>query len=373
MRTLRHIAALDGLRALAVLAVLCFHLGLSQAGYLGVDVFLVLSGFLITSLMLIEHEQTGRIDIRAFYVRRAYRLMPAFYAFVALGALLVLVRSQPTARRVFLDNAATSLLYVNNYFRIAQPEAGLWFGHSWSLSLEEQFYLLWPLCMRWLVGSAARRARLPWLLLGAVLAVACWRLWLVAHQAGELRIVFGLDTRSDELLLGCLLAALRHQGLLERAVRPLGWAGPAALLSLLALCLAAPTLDPHGTWLALGGYTGVALLSAVLVGSLTQPDAPLTRLLSWSPLSRLGQLSYGFYLWHYPVSAVLAPRLRTPATSLLGLLAAFLGSYGLAWLSFHGLEQPLQRRHRAALARRSADSHATDDPAIDPLAGRPSS
>jgi peptidoglycan/LPS O-acetylase OafA/YrhL len=132
--------ALDGLRALAVLAVLAFHMNVLSGGYLGVDLFFVLSGFLITGLLLAESDRTGSVRLRGFYIRRAFRLMPAVWLMtaVSLGGVLLLGWNAGATRRSFLESAAATLLFANDYLQARQPAAG-WFGHTWSLSLEEQF------------------------------------------------------------------------------------------------------------------------------------------------------------------------------------------------------------------------------------------
>ncbi|MCM3921677.1 acyltransferase, partial [Frankia sp. AiPs1] len=200
--------ALDGLRALAVLAVLCFHMNALSGGYLGVDVFLVLSGFLITGLLLAERDRVGAVSLGRFYVRRAFRLLPAFGVFVAVGAVLVVAVKTRADQWDFLDNAVTSLLYVNNYYRVFRPDSGgAWFGHTWSLSLEEQFYLIWPAVLVLLCRRPAARRRLPAILGAAAVAVFAWREILIAAGVSDARIYFGLDTRADALLVGAGLAA----------------------------------------------------------------------------------------------------------------------------------------------------------------------
>ncbi len=379
MRRPAYNPALDGVRAIAVLAVFLFHVDVLRAGYLGVDVFFVLSGFLITGLLLVEHDQRGAISIGAFYLRRAYRLLPAFYVYVAIGAALVLALKGEQDRLAFFGNALTSLLYVNNYFRVFHDDPGAWFEHTWSLSVEEQFYLVWPLCLILLCRlPSARRYLAPIILVGAI-GVLGWRLLLVASGASFGRIYFGIDTRADALLIGCALAAWKHARFAfdpltghERAMPPqllraLNVIGPVSLLALLGWMVAAPSLSGI-TWMQRAGFSAMALLAGGLVLSTdSQNSARWTRLLGWAPLSSFGRISYGFYLWHLAPSAIanaqLAPRFGKPAAVVI----AGLGSYLLAAASYRFVEAPLQRRRPVSAdplrVASSADSAEKPDPA----------
>ncbi|SNQ50235.1 Putative acyltransferase (fragment) [Frankia canadensis] len=197
--------ALDGLRALAVLCVLVFHMDALPGGYLGVDVFFVLSGFLITGQLLAERDRAGEVSLIRFYVRRAYRLLPAFWllALVGLVAVVTGIDGRAGALGEFLGSLAASAMYVNNYVQVVRQSTGAgWLGHTWSLSAEEQFYLLWPLVLVALCRRPRLARRLPVVLLAGVAAVALWRNVLAAFGASATRMYFGLDTRADALLVG---------------------------------------------------------------------------------------------------------------------------------------------------------------------------
>ncbi|WP_157466970.1 acyltransferase [Frankia sp. QA3] len=367
--------ALDGLRALAVLAVLGFHLNALSGGFLGVDVFLVLSGFLITSLLLAERDRTGTVSLTRFYVRRAFRLLPAFGVFVAVGAVLVVALKSRADQWDFLDNAVSSLLYVNNYYRVFRPDSGgAWFGHTWSLSLEEQFYLIWPAVLVLLCRRPAARRRLPAILTAAAVVVFVWREVLIAAGVSDARIYFGLDTRADALLVGAGLAAWGWAGprlpgpadagsarlrrfagavrLAELGPRPRGAsgmilavAGPVALAALAVLAATAPQPGDGITVLDLGGFTGVALLAGVVVVSLDRcRDAPLAVVLGSAPLAWFGRISYGFYLWHFPVAGTVRDRLGDRVGEPGQVLIAIALSTVLAAGSYYLVERPAQRR-----------------------------
>jgi peptidoglycan/LPS O-acetylase OafA/YrhL len=365
--------ALDGLRALAVLAVLGFHMNALNGGFLGVDVFFVLSGFLITGLLLAERERTGTISLARFYVRRAFRLLPAFGVFLAVGAVLVVAVKTAADQRDFLANAATSLLYTNNYYRVFRPESGgAWFGHTWSLSLEEQFYLIWPIVLVLLCRRPAARRRLPAVLAGAAVAVLAWREVLVAAGVSDARIYFGLDTRADALLVGASMAAWGWAGSklpgaggdarLRRfavAVRLAGYgrrlrdasgpilavAGPVALAALAVLAVVSPQPGDQITAFDLGGYTGVALLAGIVIVSLDRcRDAPLAAVLGSRPLAWLGRLSYAFYLWHFPVAGTVRDKLGDRVGTAPLVVLAIVLSTALAAGSYYLVERPVQRR-----------------------------
>jgi peptidoglycan/LPS O-acetylase OafA/YrhL len=355
--------ALDGIRAFAVASVVLFHAGVTglDGGFLGVDTFFVLSGFLITSLLLAERRRTGRISLIRFWARRARRLMPAL-----LMMLLVTV----VAGRFLLDSDALALLrtdayatlgYVANWRMIyrgtgyaAVNAAPSPLQHTWSLGIEEQFYLLWPLIVAGLTSwLALRRARA--LLMGmcavGVVVSAGLCTWLYRPDSIS-RAYYGTDTRAQALLIGALLAgvlayvtdrpALRRRG---------GYRGP---LTLLAVVGAGATgwlwhaASEDAPWMYAGGLTLAALATAaVLAHVVVSPGAPMARFLSLPPLVQLGRISYGVYLWHWPLFVFVT----ADATGLSRwplLVVRLLGTLTVALLSYHLIEQPI--RH-GALAR----------------------
>ncbi|WP_256789182.1 acyltransferase [Frankia sp. AvcI1] len=391
--------ALDGLRALAVLAVLGFHMNVLSGGFLGVDVFLVLSGFLITGLLLAERDRTGSVSLARFYVRRAFRLLPAFGVFVAVGAVLVVAVKNRADQWDFLDNAVSSLLYVNNYYRVFRPDSGgAWFGHTWSLSLEEQFYLIWPAVLVLLCRRPAARRRLPAILTAAAVAVFVWREILIAAGVSDARIYFGLDTRADALLVGAALAAWGWVGprlpgpadpggarlhgfagavrLADLAARLRGAsgvilpvAGPVALAALVGLAFVAPEPGHGITALDLGGFTGVALLAGVVVVSLDRcRQAPLAVVLGSAPMAWFGRISYGFYLWHFPVAGTVRDRLGDRVDTPAQVLIAIALSTALAAGSHYLVERPAQRRRPRWAASPVVPAQRRPDQAV-PAAG----
>ncbi len=350
------IDALDGLRALAVLAVLAYHLdndGL-PGGFLGVSTFFTLSGFLITTLMFGELRRTGRIDLKAFWIRRVRRLLPAslatMAAVVALGAAGIWTEAQTSGLRLDVTAALTYLAnwrfalgggggYVE---QMAAPSPLL---HFWSLSIEEQFYVVFPLC----AWALLRRRALMITVVGAAVGVSV-ALPVVAGWSID-RTYLGTDTRAAELLIGVLLALVCHAtGLAgpSRGRRTLATLAPLCLISQAAAWL---LLDDTGNWLVYGGLSAYAAGTCIVIlGSLV--PGPLRSALAWRPLVWIGRISYGLYLYHWPIILlVTAERTGLPAVPLAFLQVAL--SVGLAAVSFWFLEEPI-RTGRIIRPRRSA-------------------
>lgn len=355
----RHLPALDGVRALAILAVFAYHLGFSwvSGGYLGVDLFFVLSGFLITSLLVEEKVATGRIRLGSFWGRRARRLLPGLVVLLlVLGAFLALFGPGPLVdlHQVRQDAVAT-VLYIANWHQLfahqsyfARYAAPSPLQHTWSLGIEEQFYFVWPfvvLAVLWAGRARWRWSGLVLALLGGA-ASAGWMAWLAVHGASYNRLYYGTDTRAFDLLAGAALAfaavARPQPGAVGR--RLLGLAAPAALVALLLFYWRAG--GPSGTpnramfeW----GFLLCALLAAVLLADVRQlQPSPLGRLFSLRPLQFVGRISYELYLWHWPVICELSKqRVGFGGLRLAG--AQVVVAFSLAAASYFLIDQPLRR------------------------------
>ena len=338
------VPALDGIRAVAIVAVLLYHhyqfdVPGSHAwagGFLGVDIFFVLSGFLITTLLLHEHASAGRIDFARFWSRRARRLLPAMFALIVVTALLGRYAfSAATAAGVRGEGFAT-LLYVENWNRLGGASSAL--SHTWSLSVEEQWYLVWPLLLAALVMWSRRRSRsLAWPVALLIVASAA-ECAVLFHGIGE-RSYYGTDTRAQSLLVGALLAVLlirRPQGR-SRVIEAAGWVA-VGFLALMIWRL--HSVDP---WLYRGGFLLVAATAALLIAAVQHSGAgPLGRLFGSRPLVAIGLISYGLYLYHYPIYLWLTAS-RTHLTALPLLIARLVVTGLVAVASYFLIERPFRR------------------------------
>jgi peptidoglycan/LPS O-acetylase OafA/YrhL len=346
-----HIPGLDGIRALAVLAVLGFHGGVPgmAGGNIGVDVFFVLSGFLITSLLVEEWERSRAISLRAFYERRARRLLPALLVCMGLIVVYAACFAEPDTLSSLRGDALSTLGYVANWrFILSDQGYFVHFGppspllHMWSLAVEEQFYLVWPTVALLTLRRWGRRGVGVVAAAGAV-ASAIVTVALADAGASTNRLYYGTDTRAQEIMIGALLAVLwptlhrwHRTGLMTLA----GLAGAGGLI------WAAHSVDGQGGFLYHGGYTIIALgAAAVILVVVELPRSALGRLLGLRGLGYIGRISYGAYLYHYPLFLILDGQ-RTGLTGL-PLLALRLAATGvMAVASYHLVELPLRSRRR---------------------------
>ncbi len=354
---LRYVPGLDGLRALAVLAVVAYHvnLGWAPGGLLGVGIFFTLSGYLITDLLLAQQAATGRLHLVGFWQRRARRLLPALFVMLAVvaGWVALLQRAQLPALRGAMAAAAG---YVSNWWLIAHnssyfarfaPPSPL--GHLWSLAVEEQFYLIWP----WLVLLGLRlvrgrpdSSRGYWLAAATMLlAAASAGLMAVLYHPGydPTRVYDGTDARAFALLIGAALAFARPSRTMpadpaRRARVLLDGAGVTGLIIIAVLIWRTSQYSPS---LYRGGMVLLSVATAAVVLAVVSPASQLGRLLGWGPLRWLGVRSYAIYLWHFPIIV-----LTTPAGSADSLPRAALqvgASVALAALSWRFIEEPIRQ------------------------------
>jgi peptidoglycan/LPS O-acetylase OafA/YrhL len=280
---MRHRPELDGLRGIAVLIVLASHACLAgfavEGGLAGVTLFFVLSGFLITSLLVAEFGRYRRVDLRAFYLRRGLRLLPAMFALLAVVAVGYALNAWPSQA----IDLPVSLLVVATYVPNWAPfmfhiNMGV-LGHTWSLGIEEQFYLLWPIAL--LAGLRLLGARGVGLAaLAVAVLVSPWRIFLLVGAEGAGRVFIGTDTHADALLLGCALALLP-----VRAPSFLGWLGIGGVVV-------------TGAAWASGGMGLLLFLPVATIASVAAL-AGCPAMLAWRPLAYVGRISYGLYLWHF--------------------------------------------------------------------------
>jgi len=348
-RVSRHNPALDGLRALSVTAVVLYHAGALSGGWVGVEVFFVISGFLITGLLAAEHERNGRIDLVGFWRRRARRLLPGIVMLAAIAAAYLWTyrdtRPSTTAGRDMVG----LLTYTSNWVSIGgdgywgQFEAPSVLRHAWSLAIEEQYYLVFPL-----IAAVLLRRRAFGRGLAVLTAVAlAWQV-VASYRFDADRLYLGTDTRAFGLLAGGVLAL----GLRRRPI-----AGPRARAVLVAVGLAALGVltamsigfGDAGPASFRGWFQLLVLASAAAILAVHDADHPTVvgRLVGSRPLALVGRWSYGIYLFHWPLLLVLAP--HGPADEwLLGVLALAI-TIPVAGASYQLVEHPIRRRGLAAV------------------------
>jgi len=353
---IRYRPGLDGLRALAVLGVFVYHARIDwlPGGFLGVDLFFVLSGYLITSLLLVEWEARNRIDLRRFWLRRARRLLPALVV-VVLGALaLAAIFARGDLANTRSDAVSSLLYYTNWHLILAQHSYFVVHGspsllqHLWSLAVEEQFYLIWPLLLvpgLVLLG----RKRLPMLVIAGIAASAAL-MWTLYNPEGDpSRVYFGTDTRAFLLLMGILLALVWPliEGLPRRALPLLELLGVAALVGTVLLFLRMQDFSPT---LYRGGDLAAAFCFVVLIAAVAHPRTGIGQALGVAPLRWVGERSYGIYLWHLPIIVLIAGVNARPGIDIVVAEAAII--VAAAALSFRFVEEPIRRgRLQQRLAR----------------------
>jgi peptidoglycan/LPS O-acetylase OafA/YrhL len=369
-----HIAyrpGLDGLRALAVAAVFLYHAkphadggSWLPGGFLGVDLFFVLSGYLITSLLLVEWERDHRVMLIDFWKRRARRLFPAVVVVIlaALAMAALWGNAALSALSKTRGDAISGLFYVNNWHQIIANESyfggkGSLLQHLWSLSVEEQFYIFWPLL---LVGGLllVGRQRMPLLVVGGI-ALSATLMWVLFDPNNASADYFGTHTRAFLLLMGALLALLwptveRLGGMALRGLEILGFAALGIGIWLFF------SLHDFDSSYYHGGDLAISFGFAILIAAVAHPATMIGRAFGVAPLRWIGERSYGIYLWHYPIVVVLVPGLSWGLTGAAAILVEAAIVVVAATLSYHFIEQPirtqrLQKRLAELGARRRTE------------------
>lgn len=335
-----------------------FHAGVTifGGGFLGVDVFFALSGFLITTLLLAEIDRSDRINLGSFWKRRALRLLPAIGAMmlVVLVVLPLLGIQWPSATR---GDAVATFFYVTNWWFIAQNQPYVQafsdpspFQHMWSLAIEEQFYLIFPLILLALIGTFALRGgrrSVGYLLLGGSVLSAAWMAILFSNTGDVTRAYYGTDTRCQTLLLGCAAACLvsaRRRAHPDQSLFSSRTANVAGIAGIGALLVLAMTVRESTNWMYYGGYFLVAVLSVAVILSLDtglKQSNPLSRGLSLRPVVFIGTISYGLYVWHWPLFLALNSE-HTGLNGIALFALRFAVTFAVAIASWYLLEQPMR-------------------------------
>jgi peptidoglycan/LPS O-acetylase OafA/YrhL len=347
--------SLDGVRALAILLVVALHFGFIvhpattglpksyvPGGFAGVDVFFVLSGFLITSLLLEERQRRGAVSLNLFYIRRGLRLLPALALLLAVHLVYALQQGLSIKREA--EALASIAFYASNVTQSVHKFMPAELSHTWSLAVEEQFYLVWPglllvlLSARAFTKSGRERLPLGWTFVGALLLTNVARI-IVWRTQGYPAAYMLPYCHADGLIVGCGLAFLRRDGRLPvKGAAVAGWLGLGALL---AFALFYPQTSSRNA-IYYGGYTLIALASAAIINAVLVGEERLNRAFSWTPLVATGRVSYGLYLWHVMIFELLLQHnlgLGRWPRAILGLVL----SLAATLVSWFVVEQPALR------------------------------
>lgn len=342
---LAYAPALDGLRGIAILAVMLFHAEILwfKGGFIGVDIFFILSGFLITSLLVQEFDKAGTINLKNFYMRRILRLVPALILLLAVYCLIVFsFLSEESATKHYID-AFISLFYLSNWARAFNFHPPDFLGHTWSLSIEEQFYILWPITLSKLLQFKKNRWQV--LLFTFLIALSAWvlRCYLALNEASLQRLYNGLDTRADSLMAGCVLGTLLSSSLLSAQIKQAlsKWVPCCSFFSAVLLLF----LFYEGDWQNLKMYyfyfIAIEILVVIVILDIfINKESLVGKILSVKALVWIGSISYGLYLWHYPVYRILFTLgFKQEMVATIGTLLTFL----VAICSYYFLEQPIRK------------------------------
>ncbi len=351
---------IDGLRAIAVMAVLFYHADVAWArgGFLGVEVFFVISGYLITSLLLVEWLRTGTIGVRAFWIRRARRLLPAVFLLLAVVSAAAILVYHDTLERMFGDVIAASG-YVTNWFLIVREVSYFeTFGrppllqHLWSLSVEEQFYVLWPLVFS--VGMAlfrrgghrrTIRSFLGLTLLGIIGSTILMAVLFTPYEDPS-RVYYGTDTRAAGLLVGVALALVWMPWRLPRSIaagskRLLNSAGGIGMVGLLIVL---SRMDEFSPFLYRGGFLLTSILTAIVIAVTVHPAASMAPLLDRPAMRWIGTRSYGIYLWHWPIFMITRPGIDLAGNAYLTFVMRTALTFAFAEASYRFVESPIRHK-----------------------------
>jgi len=351
----RHNSAIDGLRTFAVLSVMAFHFGLPiYGGFIGVDAFFVLSGFLITLLLLKASSSDHGINLAIFWVRRIRRLIPAMVFMVIVVIFYAMLRSSLPEKISLVSDVNSTLAYIANWHFISNSSYFANNGtvsplvHMWSLAVEEQFYIFWPICIYLITRFFKNRFALIVFILSVIIAISS-SIWM-AHlwdPVSPERAYMGTDSRAFQLAIGSGLAALiTLKPNLIGSSKSRAMVGSTGLVTLGVLTLVIGSKAGPTNFYVVGGAFLVGIAAAVTIWSLWSGQSALSSLMNFGPLVYLGQLSYSMYLWHWPIEVYLHPLLpKFESHNLISktLILTFL-TITMAAISYHLIETPLRTR-----------------------------
>ena len=355
----KYLPSIDSLRALAVLAVIIYHVDVNYlpGGFLGVDLFFVLSGYLISSLIIKEFRKTGTVNLYNFYIRRARRLLPAVYFMITIGLVVMVLFNEILLRKSHLD-AIFGYIYSSNWWYIFHKldyfdsfGAQSPFKHLWSLAIEEQFYMIFPLLFL-LVNSKKKskdgtyklNKNFLYVVLGLILVS------LIAHILlfdinNISRIYFGTDTRAFSLLVGVVGAILYPMERLHSKVTPQQNMiySVVSLASIATLITVMVYTSEYNTWLYRGGFLLVAILGLIVIISSGKQHTLMSKLLSFKPIVFIGKISYSLYLWHFPILVLTTPVSEIGNPNIFFVILRIVLTFAVAIVSYVFVETPIRK------------------------------
>ena len=355
----RYLPSIDSLRALAVLAVIIYHVDVNYlpGGFLGVDLFFVLSGYLISSLIIKEYRKTGSINLYNFYLRRARRLLPAVYFMITVGIILMVMFNEVLLKKSHLD-AIFGYIYSSNWWYIFHKldyfdsfGSQSPFKHLWSLAIEEQFYMIFPLLFL-LINSKKKGKDGTYKLSKSFLYIVLGLIFvsLVTHILlfdinNISRIYFGTDTRAFSLLVGVVGAILYPMDKLNTKITPQENIvySVVSLISISALITIMIYTSEYNTWLYRGGFLLVAILGIIIIISSGKQHTIMAKLLSFKPVVFIGKISYSLYLWHFPILVLTTPVSEIGNPNNFYVILRVILTFIVAIISYVFVETPIRK------------------------------
>lgn len=348
----RYMPGLDGLRAVAVIAIIIYHLNPRwlPGGFLGVDTFFVISGYLITSLLLREYYNTRTIDLKNFWIRRFRRLIPAVFFMIGVVITYVLIFESEIIRTVKEDGIA-AFVYMSNwwyiiedvsYFEASEPRPLM---HLWSLAIEEQFYIIWPVILLVMVLKFNNYKHIMLAVFSMTLISLLWMMFLALPYEDNSRVYFGTDTRLQTLLLGVLLAFIWPPFKLKRDIgRKIKlWIDSIGIGALMILTIFFITVDDSSHWIYYGGLYLITLVTLLLIASSVHPSTVLPKILGNPLFLWIGTRSYSLYLWHYPIIVLINLNFVQGQVPFYIILFQILLTVLCAEISYRWIETPFRR------------------------------
>ncbi|MEZ2328053.1 acyltransferase family protein [Bacillus tropicus] len=349
----RYMVGLDSLRGLAILGVILYHINFNwmPGGFLGVTVFFVLSGYLITDILAMEWKRNKRIDLKKFWLSRARRLLPGMLVMLVITLAWITIFHSSLLEKMRGDSLA-ALFYVSNWWYIYHKLS--YFdnfnqisplNHFWSLAVEEQFYVVWPFIISLGLYYINKQSRMILLICLGAFASALAMAILYEPGVDPSRIYYGTDTRAFSLLIGAVLALVWPSNRLANKIIPkarfiLDVVGGIALIIILVMFWKTNQYDP---FLYKGGMVLLSIATALLVANLAHPASRIAQFLRFRPLRWVGIRSYGIYLWHYPILTLMTPKVNAGDFSIIRAILQFLLIILIAQISWKFIEKPIRQ------------------------------